>query len=48
MELKTAKSIVKRLNKNSGDGKPVASLYEGYSGRFMFGTKTAAAKEISC
>lgn len=43
MELSTAKSIVKRLNKDIPDGeKKVAKLYEGYSGRGMFGTKTSA------
>jgi hypothetical protein len=37
MELKTAKRIVAKLNENDIE----ASLYEGYSGRAMFGDTTA-------
>lgn len=43
MELATAKRIVKRLNANNEPGqKPTAALYEGYSGRAMYGSKTTA------
>lgn len=38
MELKTAKAMVKRINRKEGE--EVAYLHEGYSGRFMFGKKT--------
>ena len=45
MELKTAKSIVTRLNKGlepNARGRLPVTLYEDYSGRGMFGTKTSA------
>ncbi|HUX16827.1 MAG TPA: hypothetical protein VMW52_10170 [Phycisphaerae bacterium] len=38
MKLSTAKAMVRRINKREGEG--VASLYEGYSGRYMYGDKT--------
>lgn len=39
MKLATAKAMVKRVNEREGD--EVASLYEGYSGRCMYGETTA-------
>ena len=38
MELKQAKAMVTRINKKEGE--VVASLYENYSGRGMFGERT--------
>jgi len=38
MELKQAKAMVARINKKEGE--VVASLYEDYSGRGMFGERT--------
>ena len=38
MELKQAKAMVARINKKEGE--VVASLYEDYSGRGMFGETT--------
>jgi hypothetical protein len=40
MKLSTAKAMVKRINNREGE--VVASLREDYSGRYMFGEKTAA------
>lgn len=39
MELKTAKAMVKRINKREGED--VAHVYEDYSGRCMYGRTTA-------
>lgn len=38
MEAKKAKAMVKRINGREGEG--VASVYEGYSGRGMYGSQT--------